>query len=65
MQLVIDDDLKAVAEFMQGTIPTNRLVSVASELSRVAPVLWGRHPGEEITALRLVADPISAGDQHM
>ena len=53
MDLVIDSDVKAVAEFMQSHFAASRLVSVAQAMARLAPILWGRYPPEEIDALML------------
>ncbi len=53
MELQIDPDVKAVAEFMQEWVPAARLVSVVGGLAAIAPVLSGRYPAEEVTALKL------------
>jgi len=55
MELVLDDDVKAVAEFMQGNITASKLISVASAIAALAPILWGRYAPEPITALALAA----------
>ena len=55
MNLMMDADLKTVAEFMQSHIAADRLVQVADRLAALAPVLWG-----EGKALALVSDPIVA-----
>lgn len=51
----IDPDLQAVAEFMQRSIPTARLVSVAAGLHAMAPLLWGQHEACAIRPLTLSA----------
>ena len=60
MELQIDNDLKAVAEFMQAHVACGKLVSVARSISVLAPLLWGQHTvdDEELVPLRLIADPI-------
>jgi hypothetical protein len=60
MELVIDPDLKSVAEFMQEQLPANRLVAVANGLAGIAPLLWGQYQSEEVETLRLVSPPISS-----
>ena len=62
-EFVIDDDVHAVAEFMQRSIPAMKLVAVASRVSAVAPLLWGEYQPESVRALRLVSLPISGCDQ--
>lgn len=53
MELEIDEDVKAVAEFMQTNIAASRLTGVASSLSALAPVLWGRYAPEPVHSLSL------------
>lgn len=61
MELVLDPDVQAVAEFMQQRMHANRLVAVANGIAGIAPLLWGRHQQEEIYTLRLrEAAPTSA-----
>ena len=60
MDLNIDPNLKAVAEFMQERLPANQLVAVANGLATIAPLLWGHYKGEEIVPLRLVSPPPTA-----
>lgn len=57
--LVADQDVQAVAEFMQTRIAAGRLVSVADRLAAMAPLLWGHYEAESVTALRLTPPPIS------
>ena len=65
MTMEVDDDIKAVAEFMQERIEASRLVSVAEGLAAVAPLLWGRHPRKEVAVIQLSSvDPISNCGQH-
>jgi hypothetical protein len=41
MHVIIDQDVLAVAEFLQERIPQRRLVEVAAALAAMAPTLWG------------------------
>jgi hypothetical protein len=63
MQLLMDEDVKAVAEFMQERIAAGRLVAVAGGLSKIAPLIWGQYPTEEISALCLRHEAISGCGQ--
>jgi hypothetical protein len=60
MELMIDPDVKAVVEFMQGNMPAAKLVSVAAAVAALAPILWGAFEAESVATLRLVASPPSA-----
>ena len=53
MQAILDPDVQAVAEFMQTTIPMDRLQRVAGAVAALAPVLWGDN-----RSLQLAAAPI-------
>jgi hypothetical protein len=66
MEIQIDQDVKAVAEFMQRTMPAAKLVGVAEAIAALSPLLWGRHGTEDVSALRLRETPITAlpYDQH-
>ena len=59
MELTIDPDVKSVAEFMQGSMPAAKLISVASAVAALAPSLWGHFEAEEIVSLRLMPSPLS------
>ncbi len=63
MQILIDPDVQAMAEYMQERLPANRLTSIAKAVAAVAPLLWGDCP-EEIQSIRLVRDPIIACAAH-
>ena len=58
MNVVVDADVKAVAEFMQERIAASRLVAVADGLAAVAPLLWGQYQSQGVQALQLVAEPM-------
>jgi hypothetical protein len=53
MDLELDSDVRAVAEFMQSRIATERLVAVARGVAELAPILWGKYPAESIEVLSL------------
>lgn len=55
MILILDADVQNVAEFMQRSLPMDRLLAVASSLNAVAPVLWG-----DGACLHLRAEPIAS-----
>ena len=63
MQLEMDGDVKAVAEFMQQNIPASKLVGVATVIGQLAPILWGRFPVEDVIHMRLQGEAISDCDQ--
>ena len=58
MELKIDDDVKRVLEFMQGSMSADRLVAVAACVHALAPILWGQFEREDISALRLVSSSL-------
>jgi hypothetical protein len=65
MEVEMDGDVRIVLEFMQRNLPAARLVAVAEEARKearkLAPILWGHYPTEEVRALKLRhAPPISA-----
>jgi ABC-type uncharacterized transport system permease subunit len=64
MELRIDEDVKRVLEFMQGSMSADRLVAVAAGVHALAPVVWGHYPVTEIVPLALRHAPILAGDLH-
>ncbi len=61
MELQIDGDLKAVAEFMQNTIPASKLLSVAEDLPKMGRLLWARYPQEPSLGLML-SEPMITSD---
>ncbi len=58
--MCVDEDVQAVAAFMQGRIAASRLVSVADGLAALAPLLWGKFQPEAIQTVRLETEPISS-----
>lgn len=60
MELICDDDVKAVCQFMQNSMPAAKLVSVAGAVAALAPILWGRFEAESVSALRLASLPPNA-----
>lgn len=43
MEFVFDRHLKQALQMMQENIPTDKLVSVASSVAALAPILWGHY----------------------
>lgn len=64
MLVGMDKDVQMVAEFMQNHFPAPVLVSVASGLNALAPVLWGHYPARNVIPLALEHDPCSFDDPH-
>lgn len=62
MNIEIDPDVKALAEFMQKNIPADRLVDVAVSIGRIAPILWDST--DKFVAMKLIEPPILDGDLH-
>jgi hypothetical protein len=62
MLLEIDPDVKAVAEFMQASVPASRLVSVAKGVNDLAPLLWGGFAPESIEVLSLAHPTPASGE---
>jgi hypothetical protein len=50
MEVVLDSDVKAVAEFMQNNIPAAKLIGVAEALPTLASILWSQYPQESVQA---------------
>lgn len=67
MVLIIDENVRAVAEFMQANMDASRLVNVAASIHALAPLLWGHYRGGSDPVLQLVAEPpaISAHDRRI
>ena len=60
MELQIDEDVKRVLEFMQGSMSADHLVAVAAGVHALAPILWGHFEAESVSALRLASLPPNA-----
>jgi hypothetical protein len=58
MNIEINPEVKAVMEYMQQILPAARLVPVADAVQKIAPILWGHYPTEEVRALELNDKPI-------
>lgn len=46
MELVLDPDVKMVAEFMQSRIAASKLVGTADGIAQLARLLWSGYPQE-------------------
>jgi hypothetical protein len=53
MEVVVDHDVKAVADFMQKNIPVKKLRGVANRLAEIAGLLWGHFDTEDVEPMRL------------
>ncbi len=40
MELILDEDVKRVAEFMQRQVPATKLIFVAGAIARLGPLIW-------------------------
>jgi len=58
MDLILDSDVRAVAEFMHQNMAAARLVAIARGIAALAPLLWGHYEAEEVSVLRLEQPPI-------
>jgi hypothetical protein len=47
-ELVFDNDLKMVLEFMQDNIPAAKLTGIAETLPQMARLLWAHYPQEPV-----------------
>lgn len=54
MLVEIDHDVKAVAEFMEKTVPASKLMGVATRLAEIANLMWRDHDPEDVAPMRLV-----------
>jgi hypothetical protein len=61
MDLILDSDVQAVAEFMQRTIPAGKLMPVAEKLSSLARLLWEKYPQEPCVGLTLAESALTRG----
>jgi hypothetical protein len=59
MEVVIDPDVKAVAEFMQSGIETRKLVGVTESLRAIAPILWGHYGSKPVIGIELAPETIT------
>ena len=61
MELVLNEETKAVLEFMQANIPSSKLLGVADSIPNVARLLWSGYPQEPLKILQLTGTPITHG----
>jgi hypothetical protein len=57
MNLEIDEDVKAVMEFMQKNVAATKLVNVAKAAASLAPIIWGEYNAEALNILSLRESP--------
>jgi len=53
MQLVADEHVKAVLDFMQANLPAAKLIGVAESLPQMARLLWSNLPQEPCIPISL------------
>jgi hypothetical protein len=56
LQLIADDDLRGVLEYMQNSVPTQKLIGIAESLPQMARLLWTVYPQEPVAAVSLQAE---------
>jgi hypothetical protein len=61
MEIKLDSDVQAVAEFMQANVSATKLVSVAEDLSKIGRLLWSRYPQEPSLGLTLLEPQPTSG----
>jgi hypothetical protein len=59
-ELLMDNDLRAVVEFMQENLESQKLVGIADSLPGIARLLWGDVAQEPVKAIsvRACLDPM-------
>jgi hypothetical protein len=57
MQLVTDEHLRSVLEFMWGNVPSENVLGVAEAIPQMARLLWATDPQEPFVPIRLEVDP--------
>jgi hypothetical protein len=62
MSVTMDQEVEAVARFMETHFEATKLVSIAEAVSGLAPVLWGRFARAPVNPLALVG-PIPSAEQ--
>ena len=61
MELVLDQHMKGVVEYMENALPNNKLVAVAERLPEIARLLWGHFEQEPCVPLKL--SPVKTAEQ--
>ena len=59
LNLVTDPDVLRVVEYMQASVPNNKLTGVARGISELAPILWGKEqsgPWDKVNTLLLTEE---------
>jgi hypothetical protein len=59
--LQIDEHLQRLLEFMQDTIPANKLVGIAEKVPIMARLLWGHNPQEPVSSVSLTCLDLADG----
>ena len=63
-ELILDEDVQTVLEFMQRKIVTSRIVAVAENLPQMARLLWGHYPQESLVVCNLLPELPKASTSH-
>ncbi len=53
MEVVIDPDVKAVADFMERAVPAGKRMGVANRLAEISSLLWGHLAAEDVAPMQL------------
>ena len=53
MQVVMDEHVKSVLEYMQAHVPENKLIGVSERLPELARLLWSNFQQEPVSVLNL------------
>ena len=62
MEFVLDNDVQAVAEFMQDNVPAAKLRAVAESLPKLARLLWEDIPQEPLQPASLKVTCLGRAD---
>jgi hypothetical protein len=57
MQLVTDEHVRSVLEFMWGNVPPEKVIGVAEAIPQMARLLWSNDPQESFSPIRLELGP--------
>jgi hypothetical protein len=53
MNIEVDNDVKAVLEFMQERVAAFKLIGVAERIPAMAKLLWDKYPQEPVEPISL------------
>jgi hypothetical protein len=64
MAVEMNADMQRLAEFMQREFPASQLISMASNISALAPLLWSKFGREANEAFLVTSAHSQVCDQH-